>query len=299
MKDKGLIPRVNMGRLLIKELPMKQSQRSPQEIFNHLGDLLAARGYEKSKARGNFYWQWQISPEMPIYTWDGKLGQNKLFIDASLTELAQTLGSIKGVVASRSGVTKNHKFEAFVAKKVNPHTQLVEYEGWRFQFVDEVSANKFLDVCDDYTKSGLDAAKLKAQSFEQTITRATSRSSVVTSRVGQDIFRKDLLRHWKSCAVTGCKVTAALRASHIKPWAACDSKERLDPLNGLLLVASLDALFDAGLISFEDSGAIVISPRLLQDAWPALGVTSTMRLRKPNSAHEPYLAYHREHVYKK
>lgn len=290
---------VNMGKLLVKERAMKQSPRSRQQIFNHLGVLLAARGYEKSKASGLYYWQWRISTEMLIYAWDGKLGQNKLFIDAALTELVQTLGSIKGVVSSRSGVTKNSKFTAFVAKKVNPHTQVVEYEGWRFQFVDEVSANKFLDVCEDYTQCGIDAAKMKAQSFEQTITRATSRSSVVTSRVGQDNFRKDLLRHWKSCAVTGCKVTAALRASHIKPWAACDSKERLDPLNGLLLVASLDALFDAGLISFEDNGTIIISPRLLQGDWPALGVTTTMRLRKPNSAHDPYLAFHREHVYKK
>lgn len=277
---------------------MKQSQRSRQQIFNRLGNLLDARGYEKSKSRGLSYWQWRISPEMPIYAFDGKLGQNNLFIDAALTDLAQTLGLIKGVVASRSGVTKNNRFEAFVAKKVNSHTQIVEYEGWKFQFLDEVSANKFLDVCEHYAQSGLGAARIKGQSFEQTVNRETSRSSVVTLRVGQDSFRKDLLRHWKSCAVTGCKVTAALRASHIKPWAACDSKERLDPLNGLLLVASLDALFDAGLISFEDNGAIIISPRLLQDACPALGVTTTMRLRKPNSAHDPYLAFHREHVYK-
>lgn len=278
---------------------MRYQKRVRQRIFNHLGALLFARGYEKSKAKGLYYWQWRIANDMPIYAWHGKVEQNKLFIDAALTDLAQILGSIKGVLASRRGVTKNSKFEAFVAKNTNPHTKVVEYEGWKFQFVDEVSANIFLDVCESYTQSGIDAAKLKAQSFEQTITRATTRSSVVVSRVGQGNFRKDLLSHWKSCAVTGCKVMAALRASHIKPWAACDSKERLDPLNGLLLVASLDALFDAGLISFEDSGSIMISPRLLQDSWAALGVATAMRLRKPNSAHAPYLAFHREHIYLK
>jgi putative restriction endonuclease len=38
-----------------------------------------------------------------------------------------------------------------------------------------------------------------------------------------------------------------LRASHIKPWSDCSNRERLDPLNGLLLVAHIDALFDNGL----------------------------------------------------
>jgi DNA-binding transcriptional ArsR family regulator len=35
--------------------------------------------------------------------------------------------------------------------------------------------------------------------------------------------------------------------------------ERLSRENGLLLVATLDALFDCGLISFRDDGQMVIS----------------------------------------
>lgn len=38
-------------------------------------------------------------------------------------------------------------------------------------------------------------------------------------------------------------------ASHIKPWRKCSNKERLDPQNGLLLTARINALFDCGLIS--------------------------------------------------
>jgi len=50
--------------------------------------------------------------------------------------------------------------------------------------------------------------------------------------------------------VTGLAMSKLLRASHIKPWAACAADaERLDVYNGLLLAPHLDALFDAGLIS--------------------------------------------------
>ena len=54
-----------------------------------------------------------------------------------------------------------------------------------------------------------------------------------------------------------------LRASHMKPWASCDTDaERLDVHNGLLLAAHLDAAFDAGLIGFEMDGSRVVSPAL-------------------------------------
>lgn len=261
--------------------------------------VLEMRGYERSKAKGHHYWCWKISATFPIYLWDGALGKNKLFIDGEFSELAQLLGKLKGVIGSKDGLTKNQKFDAFTAKKINPHTGITEYEGWRFQFANESAVNEFLDLCEAYTLNGVEAAKAKAQGFDQTPTRTTSRTSVIASRVGQDDFRKDLIRMWRGCAVTGCKVPAALRASHIKPWAACDSRERLDSLNGLLLVATLDALFDVGLISFEDNGALLISALLPPEELPILGLAPEMRLRKVNSAHAPYLAYHREHIYRK
>jgi HNH endonuclease len=277
----------------------KKPRRPSRNIFSHLDVVLEKRGYERSKAKGPHYWCFKVSATFPMYLWNGALGKNKLFIDGEFSELAQVLGKLKGVIGSKEGLTKNHKFEAFIAKKVNPHTGVTEYEGWRFQFANESAANDFLDLCEEYAQNGTEAAKVKAKGFDQIPARTTSRTSVIASRVGQYDFRKDLLRIWKSCAVTGCKVPAALRASHIKPWAACDSRERLDSMNGLLLVASLDALFDVGLISFEDNGALLISPWLPPEEWPVLGLAPGMRLRKVNSAHAPYVAYHRERIYKK
>src|ERR1700730_15635390 len=39
-------------------------------------------------------------------------------------------------------------------------------------------------------------------------------------------------------------------------------QERLDPENGILLAAHIDALFDRGLITFLDDGAMLISKRV-------------------------------------
>ncbi|HET9245398.1 MAG TPA: HNH endonuclease signature motif containing protein, partial [Xanthobacteraceae bacterium] len=57
-------------------------------------------------------------------------------------------------------------------------------------------------------------------------------------------------------------VEAALRASHIKPWRESSDRERLDPANGLLLTANLDALFNDGLIAFDDEGQMLVSAQL-------------------------------------
>jgi hypothetical protein len=127
----------------------------------------------------------------------------------------------------------------------------------------------------------------------------TIRQAIVMSRIGQGLFRAQLLSYWTGCAVTGIKVTEALRASHIKPWSESTNQERLDYYNGLLLVGTLDLLFDAGLISFKDSGHILISDMLLVDDRAALGLRENMHLRNIEAAHLPYLAFHRENVFRR
>jgi hypothetical protein len=127
----------------------------------------------------------------------------------------------------------------------------------------------------------------------------TIRQALVMSRVGQGVFRAQLLTYWMGCAVTGIRVTEALRASHIKPWSVSTNQERLDHFNGLLLVGTLDLLFDAGMISFDEAGSILISDRLLPEERTALGLQATMRLQKIEAYHQPYLTFHREHVFQK
>lgn len=127
---------------------------------------------------------------------------------------------------------------------------------------------------------------------------ATEREAIVLSRVGQGLFREQLLQYWTSCAVTGIAVTEALRASHIKPWTHSSNEERMDRFNGLLLIGTLDLLFDAGLISFDDAGQILISDALSKEDRKMLGLSESMKLRRLEPRHLPYLAFHRNNAFR-
>jgi hypothetical protein len=130
---------------------------------------------------------------------------------------------------------------------------------------------------------------------------ATEAERLVVQRVGQNLFRESLLDYWRGrCCVTGLAVPELLRASHIKPWAQCDSdEERLDVFNGLLLAPHLDALFDGGWLTVEPSGAMRMSQRLASDAVESLGIRAEMAVRDLAPSHEPYLAYHRSMVFRR
>lgn len=123
---------------------------------------------------------------------------------------------------------------------------------------------------------------------------ATERQAVIAARRGQGVFRARLDDYWDSCAITACATRELLRASHIRPWRESNNADRLNPDNGLLLAAHLDAAFDQGLISFADDGRILLHARLPAADAKAIGITAAMRLRKVSPGHLPFLARHRE-----
>lgn len=121
---------------------------------------------------------------------------------------------------------------------------------------------------------------------------------LVRQRVGQDTYRKAMLEYWGGgCAVTGVSLPEVLRASHALPWAECKSDaQRLDVFNGFLLTANLDALFDRFLISFDSTGNILISKKILANDRELLGISEQMKLRWLTSEHEIYLQPHRKRL---
>jgi len=128
----------------------------------------------------------------------------------------------------------------------------------------------------------------------------TEKETLANARVGQGRFRADVLQIWNSqCCVTGSRTLEAIRASHIKPWREATNEERLDPNNGLPLIATLDALFDAGLITFSHDGGLLTSHRLSAKERRVLGLDSDgLRLaRNPNEKLAVYLTYHRDFVF--
>lgn len=91
----------------------------------------------------------------------------------------------------------------------------------------------------------------------------------------------------------------AIRASHIKPWRDSSNEERLDPHNGLPLIASLDALFDSGLISFDERGTLLVSPKLSATERSIFSVDDRRLMKSPAKPMAEFLAYHRTEVLRK
>lgn len=139
-------------------------------------------------------------------------------------------------------------------------------------------------------------ADIEAERPRLAVLEPTEREALVSARLGQGRFRASLLAAWGgACAVSGIDVSKLLRASHIKPWRESTDAERLSPDNGLLLVATLDAAFDAGLIGFGDCGAMLVSPRLGPTPHAVLGVEPGARLRRaPTAVQRDLLRHHRE-----
>lgn len=75
------------------------------------------------------------------------------------------------------------------------------------------------------------------------------------------------------------------------PWAKASNAERLSPKNGLLLSATLDALFDAGLITFSEHGELLATPRAEKELQ---SITPVRKLREDLDEYEKeFLRRHR------
>ena len=121
----------------------------------------------------------------------------------------------------------------------------------------------------------------------------TERKGLVTSRVGQGLYRRDLLCKFQNkCAVTGAELKEILIASHIVPWKDSTDEERRDVNNGILLSPTYDALFDKHLISFDDSGSIIISSKI-KNLVSVLGIDLNAKINVDDEM-KNYLRRHRE-----
>lgn len=128
----------------------------------------------------------------------------------------------------------------------------------------------------------------------------TIKEQLIKARRGQGDFRRNLQAVEPSCRITQIDTPSLLIASHIKPWRCCESgNERLDGNNGLLLAPHIDWLFDKGLISFADSGEVLVSPNLSEDELNKLGLKniSEQNVGSFNDEQSVYLEFHRDNIF--
>ena len=135
-------------------------------------------------------------------------------------------------------------------------------------------------------------------------TGPTETTATVKLRRGQDYFRDAVLNNFGGrCGVTQLAVRELLIASHILPWGT-HVAERLNVRNGLSLSRLHDAAFDQGLITFDDSLRLVVSPWLKAElpqraVAENFGAYAGESLRLPDDAALPDLAFLAEHRTKK
>ncbi len=127
---------------------------------------------------------------------------------------------------------------------------------------------------------------------------------IVRTRRVQGFFRAAVLTSYNfRCALSDIAIPELLNASHIIPWSVSEER-RADPRNGLALNAFYDRAFDKGLITFDNSMRLVLSPKLRDPNSPIFQKTTLIEM-EGQKLRQPYrfnpdpeaLAYHRENIF--
>ena len=104
-----------------------------------------------------------------------------------------------------------------------------------------------------------------------------TRSAVVQVRVNQARFRKAVIASYNAtCCISGLQHAKLVIASHIVPWSQ-DTKNRLNPQNGLCLSALHDRAYDQGLITVMPDFTVRISPEIKRSKGDSFIAESLLR----------------------
>lgn len=182
----------------------------------------------------------------------------------------------------------------------NDGTALPEWAKWQVVAADFITFYVLLGRVAALSRSLPNQVAERFARACKTLPKTTEAERLVVQRIGQNLFREALIDYWQGrCAVTGLDIVPLLRASHMKPWAACASdEERLDIFNGLLLAPHLDALFDGGWITFSESGEMRVSLRLTLEQQAAMGVSIPYPTLELSPECQAYMSYHRNVIFK-
>lgn len=240
---------------------------APDEVVDRLSDCQAGEGRHKCA--------------VCAYHHGVEAGAGKRFAGPSQEcdqgHAAAPLDMLRALPHSQAGPHRHRcAYEAFAVGKEIGEARLAEC-GDRDAIEEERQAAELLDV------DGI---------------APTTKQQLILARVGQGVFRRNVLAICARCPLTGVEDQSMLVASHIKPWRCSSNEERLDGYNGFMLTPHVDHLFDKGWITFSASGAVVVSAHLghgILDAWALTGNRVVSGLE---ASHRGYLDYHRREVFR-
>lgn len=135
---------------------------------------------------------------------------------------------------------------------------------------------------------------------EDTSLSSKQKDNIVRARIGQGEYRNKLLEECPFCPFTMVNDERLLIASHIKPWAKSDNKEKVDPKNGFMFTPTFDKLFDRGFISFKDDKTLMVSPWISPMNQKRLNIRDGIKINTLplDETRCKYLEYHRNEIFK-
>ncbi len=218
--------------------------------------------------------------------------------EAQAKDIKDKVTELRGGMPSH--YSKSHSYRETIQKKIEDHCpQSANYKRSNKAYFQKVRRGVYRLIHNQTNKKiELEYENIfdEVKSLEHTYTNLneTTQKAIIEARVGQGIFREQLINLWKGCCVTGFDYIPILVASHIKPWKYSNNEERLDKFNGFLLLPNLDKLFDLGLITFDFSGNIIISDKIKN--YEALGLSKNMNI-KIREENKKYLEYHQNNIF--
>jgi putative restriction endonuclease len=172
--------------------------------------------------------------------------------------------------------------------------------------VPEPLANKLLELLGEdfhnsYLLAGGDYIQLDVQGdlAEEELEKRLDlqlleKHQLIKARRGQGKFKSNVRAIEKSCRVTKLALPQHLIASHIKPWADSNDREKLDGNNGFLLSPHIDHLFDRGFMTFRNNGEVLWSPKLQHRVLKTWHLDYDINVGSFNSEQKKYLEFHRD-----
>ncbi len=203
-------------------------------------------------------------------------------------KLGRTPGSISYKLANFSSLdpTLDRKGAANVSK-LDKEVWAEFYDNWEEKLSE--SESKLAEL-----KGALD---IPEELPELEITEGKTREAIVKTRVNQGLFRKIILSSYdEKCCITGIDNAELLIASHIVPWSR-DTKNRLNPMNGVCLNALHDRAFDKGLITISEDYRVVVSKKVKHELLLKYN-TAQISLPSRFRPDQNFLKFHRNEIFR-
>ena len=260
----------------------------------------------KSAAKGKLWSHAELMVACNLYFTlpFGQMHSRNPIIITLARSLGRTAGSVAMKLVNFASLDPTHQARGIAGLRGVSRADRLVWEEFRERWTasayeSEKGLRKLLSVQQvEYSEDEMALRLMQARN------RPTESLATVQIRTMQSFFRRAVLSAYKArCCVTGNPVPELLVASHILPWRDFPD-ERINPKNGLCLVAHLDKAFDKGLITFGADLKLKLSSTLqaylpneaLENQFLPLD-GAPIRMPERFVPEERFLAYHRENLF--